>query len=149
MNLELLFWVADRTSNDTLRTIAHSHATKTGELWLRKDNSTVHLCVFNPETGALLKPCTGTPQGYSADSTWSRGQAWGIYGWTMAYRCVLLICTWWCARVFCTRACYLCLHVTLGHVVIIRFWECLCVVSFYQATTSPLSNSLFPIANVT
>ena len=42
--------------------------------------------VYDPATGKLAKPCTGTPQGLSADSTWARGQAWGIYGWTLAYR---------------------------------------------------------------
>jgi unsaturated chondroitin disaccharide hydrolase len=86
LNLELLFWAGKHTNNATLTDHATAHALKTGELWLRDDNSTAHLCVFNPETGVLATPCTGTPQGYSAKSTWSRGQAWGIYGWTLAHR---------------------------------------------------------------
>lgn len=86
MNLELLFWAAEYTGNSTLSDIAVSHAKKTGEFWFREDNSTAHLCVFSPQTGKLLYPCTGTPQGYSNASTWARGQAWGIYGWTMAHR---------------------------------------------------------------
>ena len=70
---------------------------------VRADGSTAHLCVFNPNTSALLYPCTGTPQGLAANSTWARGQSWGyhtcievrsyliafctgIYGFTMAYR---------------------------------------------------------------
>ena len=86
MNLELLFWSAAQSGNTTLGDIAKSHATRTGKLWIRKDGSTAHLCVFDPKTGDLQKPCTGTPQGLSADSTWARGQAWGIYGFTLAYR---------------------------------------------------------------
>ena len=63
MNLELIFWAAAKTGNSTLFDIAVAHAKKTGELWLRPDNSTVHLCVFDPKSGKLAKPCTGTPQG--------------------------------------------------------------------------------------
>lgn len=29
---------------------------------------------------------SSTPQGLSVNSTWARGQAWGIYGFTLAYR---------------------------------------------------------------
>jgi unsaturated chondroitin disaccharide hydrolase len=86
MNLELLFWAGQKSGNETLSDMAKSHATRTGKLWIRPDGSTAHLCVFSPETGELQKPCTGTPQGLAADSTWARGQAWGIYGWTLAYR---------------------------------------------------------------
>jgi unsaturated chondroitin disaccharide hydrolase len=86
MNLELMFWAGAKTGNHTLMDMAKSHATRTGKLWIRADGSTAHLCVFDPETGKLQKPCTGTPQGLAADSTWARGQGWGIYGWTLAYR---------------------------------------------------------------
>ena len=72
--------------NATLGHMATSHARRTAELWLREDGSTAHLCVFDPATGKLQKPCTGTPQGLAADSTWARGQGWAIYGWTLAYR---------------------------------------------------------------
>ena len=99
MNLELLFWASAKSGNKTLGEIARSHATKTGKVWIRKDGSTAHLCVFDPKTGALKGPCTGTPQGLAADSTWARGQAWGIYGFTLAYRytqvrTVTTMCTW-------------------------------------------------------
>jgi hypothetical protein len=86
MNLELLFWASAASGNSTLGAIAKSHATKTGQLWIREDGSTAHLCVFDPKTGKLQKPCTGTPQGLAADSTWARGQGWGIYGFTLAFR---------------------------------------------------------------
>lgn len=86
LNLELLFWAARESGNQTLRDIAFSHALRTGEVWVREDGSTPHLCVFDPLTGALKSPCTGTPQGLSANSTWARGQAWATYGFTMAHR---------------------------------------------------------------
>ena len=66
--------------------MALSHARKTAQYWVRPDGSTPHLCIFSPVSGSLLSPCTGTPQGYSANSTWSRGQSWAIYGFTMAFR---------------------------------------------------------------
>lgn len=86
LNLELMFWAARESGNQTLKDIAFSHALRTGEVWVRKDGSTPHLCIFDPETGVLKAPCTGTPQGLSANSTWARGQAWATYGFTMAYR---------------------------------------------------------------
>ncbi|MDF1729618.1 MAG: glycoside hydrolase family 88 protein [Sulfitobacter sp.] len=39
---------------------------------------------FDPTTGQTL--WQGTYQGHADFSTWSRGQAWAIYGFTMAYR---------------------------------------------------------------
>ena len=86
MNLELMFWASAASGNKTLGDMATSHAQRTGKLWLRADGSTAHLCVFDPATGKLQNPCTGTPQGLAADSTWARGQGWAIYGWTLAYR---------------------------------------------------------------
>ena len=86
MNLELLLHVGGATRNATLTAIARSHALRTAALWLRADGSTAHLCVLSPATGRLLRPCTATPQGLGANSTWARGQAWAIYGLTMAHR---------------------------------------------------------------
>jgi len=86
LNLELIFWASAHTGNETLKKIAESHVIKTAEFWIRPDGSTAHLCVFDPKTGKLQSPCTGTPQGLAANSTWARGQAWGIYGFTMAHR---------------------------------------------------------------
>jgi unsaturated chondroitin disaccharide hydrolase len=48
-------------------------------------NHTQHLVVFDPTTGKVVNK-SSTPQGYSVNSTWARGQAWAIYGFTMAYR---------------------------------------------------------------
>mmetsp|Transcript_15131 Transcript_15131/g.33391 ORF Transcript_15131/g.33391 Transcript_15131/m.33391 type:complete len:389 (-) Transcript_15131:109-1275(-) len=86
LNLELLLWAGQETHNSTLIDMSVSHARKTAKYWTRADGSTPHLCVFDPTTGALQTPCTGTPQGLAANSTWARGQAWAIYGFTMMYR---------------------------------------------------------------
>eukprot|EP00730_Choanoeca_flexa_P004580 TRINITY_DN1173_c0_g1_i1.p1 TRINITY_DN1173_c0_g1~~TRINITY_DN1173_c0_g1_i1.p1 ORF type:complete len:389 (+),score=105.34 TRINITY_DN1173_c0_g1_i1:62-1168(+) len=85
LNLELLFWVAAQTSNQTLYDMAVSHVDRTAQFWIRPDGSTFHLVVFDPKTGAVISR-SGTPQGLAVNSTWARGQAWGIYGFTMAYR---------------------------------------------------------------
>jgi len=78
MNLEVRFSAADITGNDTLRQIAISHADKTMINHVRADGSSFHLVEYNATTGAVIGK--RTVQGYSNSSTWSRGQAWGIYG---------------------------------------------------------------------
>lgn len=84
MNLELLFW-ASKTSGDLkYHDIAVTHANTTIRNHIRDDYSTWHVVQYDPETGELLNK--HTMQGYSNDSAWSRGQAWAIYGFTVAYR---------------------------------------------------------------
>ena len=84
MNLELLFFAAQVSGKDTLRRIAVSHADKTLRWQVRPDGSCFHVVYYNPENGDFIKG--ETAQGYADNSTWSRGQAWGIYGFTMVYR---------------------------------------------------------------
>lgn len=88
MNLELLFWAADHTSNsedaDRWRDIAVNHALTTQREHVRPDGSTYHVVQFDPDTGDVVDKRTA--QGYADWSTWSRGQAWGLYGFTMTYR---------------------------------------------------------------
>ena len=84
MNLELLLRAAELSGDDSLRAIAVSHADKTMIHHFRPDFSSWHLVSYDPGTGEPhLKQ---THQGYSDDSAWSRGQAWGLYGYTMMYR---------------------------------------------------------------
>lgn len=85
LNLELLLWGAQHGGDPQWMDMSISHATKTAQWWIRPDNSTFHLVVFDPKSGAVISR-SGTPQGYSVTSTWARGQAWGIYGFTMIYR---------------------------------------------------------------
>lgn len=84
MNLELLFFASKQTGDDSFRNIAISHAEKTMKNQVREDYSCYHIVYYDKETG---KPIKGeTSQGYSDNSAWSRGQAWGIYGFTTVYR---------------------------------------------------------------
>ncbi|KAA1477060.1 d-4,5 unsaturated-glucuronyl hydrolase-like protein [Dentipellis sp. KUC8613] len=80
MNLEVLFVSEGLTGNHTLRDIAMSHADKTMVNHVRADGScgSFHVVDYNATTGAVIDQRTS--QGYSNSSTWSRGQAWGIYG---------------------------------------------------------------------
>jgi unsaturated chondroitin disaccharide hydrolase len=84
MNLEMLMWAAKETGNDTLRQIAISHAQTTSKNHFRDDHSSYHVIDYNPETGEVEN--RNTHQGYSDESAWARGQAWGLYGFTMMYR---------------------------------------------------------------
>lgn len=84
MNLELLFRASKNGGPSSLYTIAENHAKTTMKNHIREDGSTFHVVDYDPETGAVrLKQ---TAQGYADDSCWSRGQAWGLYGFTMTYR---------------------------------------------------------------
>ncbi|NQU52140.1 MAG: glycoside hydrolase family 88 protein, partial [Bacteroidetes bacterium] len=84
MNLELLMWAAQETGNENFREIAIIHAQTTMKNHFRNDNSSYHVIDYNPKTGAVEN--RNTHQGYSDESAWSRGQAWGLYGFTMMYR---------------------------------------------------------------
>ncbi|TFK43016.1 glycoside hydrolase family 88 protein [Crucibulum laeve] len=84
MNLEVLFHSADLTGNSTLRDIAIKHADTTIINHIRPDGSTWHVIEYNSTTGSVIKKRTA--QGFSDNSTWSRGQAWGIYGFANMYR---------------------------------------------------------------
>ena len=84
MNLELLFWAARNGGDPTWRDMAVSHALNSARDHVRPDGSTYHVVEYSSKTGALK--WRGTHQGYSDTSTWSRGQAWAVHGFTMAYR---------------------------------------------------------------
>lgn len=84
MNLELLMWAYKETKDEKYKNIACSHADKTMINHFRPDYSSYHLISYDKETGKPEKKIT--VQGYSDESAWSRGQAWGLYGYTMMYR---------------------------------------------------------------
>ncbi|MCM1150980.1 MAG: alginate lyase family protein [Alistipes sp.] len=84
MNLEMLFKATQLTGDSTYWHIAVSHADVTLRNHFRDDASSFHVVDYDPATGAVRGKCTH--QGYADDSFWSRGQGWGLYGYTMCYR---------------------------------------------------------------
>jgi rhamnogalacturonyl hydrolase YesR len=84
MNLEMLFEASKITGDSTYYKIANRHATTTLENHFRPDNSSYHVVDYDVSTGKVVKK--NTHQGYNHESAWSRGQAWGLYGYTVAYR---------------------------------------------------------------
>ncbi len=84
MNLELLFAATQLTGDSTYWHIAVTHANTTLQNHFRANNSSYHLVDYDTVTG---KPRgKQTMQGYADSSSWARGQAWGLYGYTMCYR---------------------------------------------------------------
>ena len=84
LNLETLFWAAENGGDPAWKDIAITHADTTMRYNFRPDGTSYHVAVYDAETGAYQYSCTH--QGYADDSMWARGQAWGIYGYTMVYR---------------------------------------------------------------
>lgn len=84
MNLEFLLWASKVSGDTTIRTACISHADKTIANHYRPDNSCFH--VVDYDTITFMPRLKQTHQGYSDNSSWVRGQAWGLYGYTMMYR---------------------------------------------------------------
>jgi rhamnogalacturonyl hydrolase YesR len=84
MNLELLFKVSEITGDQDYKDIAIKHANTTLANHFRDDQSSFHVVDYDPMTGEVRSKQTA--QGYSDESTWARGQAWGLYGYTVCYR---------------------------------------------------------------
>ena len=84
MNLEFLLWAAVETGDQSFKDIAITHAQTTIKNHFRDDNSSYHVIDYNPETGEVENK--HTHQGFAHESAWARGQAWGLYGFTMMYR---------------------------------------------------------------
>jgi unsaturated chondroitin disaccharide hydrolase len=84
INLELLFWASKNGGSKKLYDIAVKHAQTTLNNHFRPDLSSYHVVLYDTVTGKKIKGVTH--QGYSDSSMWARGQAWGIYGFTMSYR---------------------------------------------------------------
>ena len=84
MNLELLFEATKFSGDNKFKNIAIQHANTTLKNHFRNDASCYHLAVYDTITGGVKNKMTY--QGFNDDSSWARGQAWAIYGFTMCYR---------------------------------------------------------------
>ncbi len=84
MNLPLLYWAYAQTNDERYYRSAVVHADKSRRFLMRGDDSSYHTFYFNPEDGTPIRG--GTHQGFHDGSTWTRGQAWAIYGFALSYR---------------------------------------------------------------
>lgn len=83
MNLPLLYWASEVTQDPRYRQIAQLHAQTTMKYFVREDGSVNHIVEFDPETGEFVTSHGG--QGYGEGSSWTRGQSWAVYGFTLSY----------------------------------------------------------------
>jgi len=84
MNLELLFNAAKLGGDKQYADMAVAHALTTDKNHFRSDSSSYHVVDYNPTSGAVVNKQTN--QGLADESSWARGQAWGLYGFAMMYR---------------------------------------------------------------
>lgn len=83
MNMELVLWAGKNGGPREYIDYAINHADTSWKDIVRPNSSTFHVTSYNADGSVLLKR---THQGWKDDSTWSRGQAWAIYGYAMMYR---------------------------------------------------------------
>lgn len=84
MNLEMLMWSAKKFDRPEFAEVAQTHANTTLREHFRPDNSSYHVISYDTLSGEV--ELRNTAQGYSHESAWARGQAWGLYGYTMMFR---------------------------------------------------------------
>lgn len=80
MNVPIIYYAARETGDAALREVADAHCRTTERTLVRPDGSTAHEGLFDLDTGAFLRQTTH--QGLRADSAWTRGLAWSLYGFT-------------------------------------------------------------------
>lgn len=84
MNIPLLYWASDTIGDPRFTYVAEDHADTIMAKTVRDDGSCNHIIVLDPANGDLLETPAG--QGYAPGSSWSRGQAWALYGFALSYR---------------------------------------------------------------
>ena len=82
MNIPLLYWASREMEDPRFKMIAQNHAQTTMDILVRPDGSCNHIAILSPETGECLDLPGG--QGFASGSSWSRGQAWALYGFALS-----------------------------------------------------------------
>ena len=82
-NLSLLYWASEESGDPRFRQIAMMHADTVRENFIRPAGSVCHIVEFDPETGRKVRSLGG--QGYGEGSSWTRGQGWALYGFTISF----------------------------------------------------------------
>jgi unsaturated chondroitin disaccharide hydrolase len=83
-NLPLLYWATRYSGDGSYRLAAEAHAQMTARGFIRADKSTYHAVEYDTVTGGRVRGYTF--QGFAAESAWSRGQGWAIYGYVESAR---------------------------------------------------------------
>jgi unsaturated chondroitin disaccharide hydrolase len=84
LNLPLLYWAGQETGDPTFKLAADRHIAQAARYIVRPDASTFHTFYMDPTTGAPVRGATH--QGFSDESCWARGQAWGVSGFPLVHR---------------------------------------------------------------
>lgn len=83
MNLPLLYWASDELEVPRFRDVAMKHMDMALRDHIRPDGSVNHIVDHYRDRIGVKEILAG--QGYSADSCWSRGLAWAVYGSILSY----------------------------------------------------------------
>ena len=84
MNLPLLYWASKETKDPRFEQIARAHADTAMKYFVRENGSVAHIVRFHPDSGEFMDTLGG--QGMEVGSSWTRGQAWAVYGFALSYR---------------------------------------------------------------
>lgn len=83
MNLPLLYWAYKETMDPRYLLVAEKHAETVMKFFVRENGSVKHIVEFDPLSGMYMKSHGG--QGFANGSSWTRGQAWAIYGFALSF----------------------------------------------------------------
>ena len=83
MNIPLLYWASREIGDARFERIAKAQADMAMRDHVRPDGSVVHIVSHDTQTGDVIETFGG--QGYEVGSSWSRGQAWAVYGFALSY----------------------------------------------------------------
>lgn len=78
-NIPLLFWAAQHAQDGSFRLAGEAHALSTARTFIREDATLYHAVEYDPASGERVRGYTF--QGYGAESSWSRGAGWAVYGY--------------------------------------------------------------------